>query len=55
MPNAEETPSGNVPTHEAIEAQLARILESDTLSTSDRSKSFLAFVVRQSLLGRELS
>lgn len=52
MTNAEEAPAGNQPTREAIEAQLARILNSETLSTSDRSKAFLAFVVRQSLLGK---
>lgn len=51
MTNAEEAPVGNLPS-EAIEAQLARILNSGTLSTSDRSKAFLAFVVRQSLLGK---
>jgi hypothetical protein len=52
MPNAEQAPIGSRPTQEAIESQLARILESETLSTSDRSKAFLAFVVRQSLLGK---
>jgi hypothetical protein len=52
MKNAAQGPIGNLPTQEAIEAQLARILESETLSTSDRSKAFLAFVVRQSLLGK---
>ena len=52
MTNAEQAPIGSLPTHEAIEAQLARILESETLSTSDRSKAFLAFVVRQSLRGK---
>ena len=52
MTNAEELPAGNLPTREAIEAQLARILNSGTLSTSDRSRAFLAFVVRQSLLGK---
>src|ERR1017187_5579680 len=52
MTNAEEASIGNLPTREAIEAQLARILNSETLSTSDRSKAFLAFVVRQSLLGK---
>jgi hypothetical protein len=52
MTNAEEASVGNLPTREAIEAQLARILNSGTLSTSDRSKAFLAFVVRQSLLGK---
>jgi len=52
MTNAEQAPTGNLPTREAIKAQLARILESETLSTSDRSKAFLAFVVRQSLLGK---
>src|ERR1700684_3861990 len=52
MTNAEPPPTGNVPAPEAIEAQLSRILESGTLSTSDRSKAFLAFVVRQSLLGK---
>src|SRR5580704_12211373 len=52
MTNAEQDPTGKLPTQEAIEAQLARILVSDALSTSDRSKAFLAFVVRQSLLGK---
>jgi hypothetical protein len=52
MPDAEQAAIGKLPTQEAIEAQLARILESETLSTSDRSKAFLAFVVRQSLLGK---
>ena len=52
MKNPEQASTGNLPTHEAIEAQLARILKSETLSTSDRSKAFLAFVVRQSLLGK---
>jgi hypothetical protein len=52
MTNAEQYPTGSLPTREAIEAQLARILDSETLSTSDRSKAFLAFVVRQSLLGK---
>src|ERR1035437_2221777 len=52
MPNAEQAHIENLPGHEAIEAQLARILESDALSTSDRSKAFLDFVVRQSLLGK---
>ena len=51
MRNAERAPTGSLPTQEAIEAQLARILDSEALSTSDRSKAFLAFVVRQSLLG----
>src|SRR5260370_7765562 len=52
MTNAEDAPIGNLPTREAIEAQLARILNSETLATSDRSKAFVAFVVRQSLLGK---
>src|ERR1035437_6205147 len=52
MTNAEQAPIGNLPTREAIAAQLARVLESETLSTSDRSRAFLAFVVRQSLLGK---
>src|SRR5580658_314566 len=52
MTNAEQDPTGTLPTREAIEAQLARILVSDALSTSDRSKAFLAFVVQQSLLGK---
>src|ERR1035438_4458819 len=52
MTNAEQAPIGTSPTQEAIEAQLARILASETLSTSDRSKAFLAFVVRQALLGK---
>jgi hypothetical protein len=52
MTNAEQDPTGSLPTQEAIEAQLARILNSETLSTSDRSKAFIAFVVRQSLLGK---
>src|SRR5579859_7104138 len=50
MTNAEQAPIGNLPTREAIGAQLTGILESETLSTSDRSKAFLTFVVRQSLL-----
>jgi len=52
MPSPEQAPIGNLPTQGAIAAQLARILESETLSTSDRSKAFLAFVVTQSLLGK---
>ena len=52
MPNAEDARVRTQPTREAIEAQLARILESETLSTSDRSKAFLAFIVRQSLIGK---
>ncbi len=52
MTNAEQAPIGNLPTREAIEAELARILESETFSTSDRSKAFLTFVVKQSLLGK---
>jgi hypothetical protein len=52
MKDAEPTAIGNSPTPQAIEAQLTRILESAVLSTSDRSKGFLAFVVRQSLLGK---
>ena len=57
MSNAEQARSGNLPTHEAptheaIEAQLTRILESETLFTSHRSRAFLTFVVRQSLLGK---
>ena len=52
MKNAAQGPIGGLPAQEAIEAQLARILESETLSTSDRSKAFLAFAVRQSLLGK---
>lgn len=52
MTNAEESPIESPPTRDAIEAQLARILTSETLSSSDRSKAFLAFVVRQSLEGR---
>ena len=52
MTNAEQDPTGSLPTQEAIEAQLARILLSEALSTSGRSKAFLDFVVRQSLLGK---
>jgi hypothetical protein len=52
MPNAKDSSIGSLPTSEAIEAQLARILNSETLATSDRSKAFVAFVVRQSLLGK---
>lgn len=52
MTDAEQVPIGSSPTPEAIEAQLARVLESETLSTAGRSKAFLAFVVRQSLLGK---
>jgi len=52
MTNAEQASTGSLPTREAVEAQLARILESETLATSDRSKAFLTFVVRQSLLGK---
>jgi len=52
MTNAEQHPTANVPSLEAIEAQLARILESQALSSSDRSKTFLAFVVKESLLGK---
>jgi hypothetical protein len=52
MTNAEDSSIGSLPTSEAIEAQLARILNSETLATSDRSKAFVAFVVRQSLLGK---
>src|ERR1035441_2749892 len=52
MTNAEQAPIGSLPTHAPIEAQPPRILESEALSTSDRSKAFLAFAVRQSLLGK---
>ena len=52
MADAEQAGIGNLPTHEAIEVQLARILNSEILSTSDRSKAFVAFVVRQTLLGK---
>lgn len=52
MRNTEQAPTGNLPTQEAVEAQLARILNSETLATSDRLKAFVAFVVRQSLLGK---
>src|SRR5437899_8235593 len=52
MTHPGQAPIGSLPTQEAIEAQLARILQSEALSPSDRSKTFLAFVVSQSLLGR---
>jgi hypothetical protein len=39
MTNAEDAPIGNLPAREAIEAQLARILNSKTLATPDRSKA----------------
>jgi len=52
MTNAEKAPAANLPARDAVEAQVARILTSETFSTSERSKTFLAFVVRQALLGK---
>jgi len=52
MTDAGQGPAESTPTPAAIEAQLARILEGESISSSDRSKAFLSFVVRQSLLGK---